>query len=420
MIIGIVMASKEQTMPGRPKTADTVSTNANNGEIAMARTVRFIIGSLDVGGTEKHLALILPRLKSPEFIPVVITLTHKGELAMQLEQAGIKVYQPPAVLRRLQKTPVIKILFGPYIRLWYLIYMFLKIPARLTCFYLPAAYHLGGIAALITGDSGKTAMFRRSLNQYQVKWYVISFIERFLHKQQRAIIGNSQAVIRELVENEGVPTDKVTLIYNGIEVSRFGNTEKREEIRLALGLGADEIVLCIVANLIPYKGHTDLIDALISIRNKIQRPWKLLCVGSGIEKRGDLIGKVEAGDLTGHVKWLGRQDDIPGILSAADIGLLVSHQEGFSNAVLEGMAAGLPMIVTDVGGNTEAIEHQKCGLVVKPHDPTDLGEAILYYINDMDRARSYGQAARQRVQQYFSIQACVDSYKSLFDSIMDK
>jgi len=420
MIIGIIVVKKERAMPDGETIAATASANANNGVIPILRTVRFIIGSLDVGGTEKHLALILPRLKTQDFIPVVITLTHKGELARQLEQAGITIHEPPCLLRKLHKVPILKYVLGPVSRLLYLIYMFHKVPASLTCFYLPASYYLGGIAAFLIGHDNRTVMFRRSLNQYQKQRPFVSWIEPFLHKRQQAIVGNSRAVINELIEKEGVPEEKTRLIYNGIDVFEFANIENRQSTRRELGINSNEIVLCIVANLIPYKGHADLIDALAIIRDSIQQPWSLLCVGTGIEQRDDLLGKVKSAGLDSHVKWLGSRHDVPQILAAADIGLLVSHQEGFSNAVLEGMATGLPMIVTDVGGNTEAIEHGKSGLVIKPRDPGALGEAILYYMNDMDRARAYGMAARQRVQQYFSIKACVDSYKSFFDSILDR
>ena len=261
-----------------------------------------MIGSLDVGGTEKHLATVLPRLVGSGYEPVVITLTHKGVLAETLERAGIKVYQPHPWTRFMRRIPVLKMVLGPYSTLVYLIFMYARIPASLTCLYLPAAYHLGWVAALLNWEANRTVMFRRSLNNYQKQRPLISQLEHFLHKRQLAIVGNSRAVIQELISKEGIPEDKLTLIYNGIDVSKFGNQEKREETRQALGLGTDEIVLCIVANLIPYKGHTDLIDALISIRDKVQRPWRLLCVGSGIEQREDLIRKVESGGLGSHVK----------------------------------------------------------------------------------------------------------------------
>jgi len=382
--------------------------------------IRFVIGSLDVGGAEKHLSLVLPMLLTAGFEPVVITLTHKGELADQLETAGIKVYQPPAWVRYIQRIPVFRMLFGPCITLAYLIFTYNSTPARFSCLYLPAAYHLGWVAAFLLGEGNRTIMFRRSLNLYQKNRPFIDQLEQFLHKRQLAIVGNSRAVIQELVEKEGVPEAKLTLIYNGINVSHFGIKTGRNALRKNLGISEDETVLCLVANLIPYKGHSDLIDALIGIRDKIQGPWRLLCVGSGIDNREDLTIKVESGGIAGHVEWLGRRNDVPDILATADIGLLVSHQEGFSNAILEGMASGLPMIVTDVGGNSEAIEHGKSGLVVKPHDPDGLGAAILQLMNDKDQAKEYGRAARERVQAYFSLETCVENYKHFLRKVMDE
>lgn len=376
--------------------------------------VRFVIGSLDVGGTEQHLSIILPSLADQEFIPIVICLTHKGKLAAKLEHSEIKVYEPPLFIRRLQKISIMKILLGPLATLSYLVYMYLKVSAKFTCFYLPASYYLGSIAALLTGEKGKTAMFRRSLNTYQKNYPLISKIEPLLHRWQRVIVGNSRAVILELVEREGVPEDKIKLIYNGIDVTKFGDTSERYVFRSQLGLGESEIVLCIVANLIPYKGHMDLLDALAVITTKTNTPWTLLCVGAGLEHRQDLIRKVESIGCNDRVKWLGRRDDIPRILSASDIGLLVSHEEGFSNSILEGMASGLPMIVTDVGGNSEAIEHEKCGLVIRPHDPQGLADAILKLMNDKELAGKYGEAARKRVEQYFSIETCVNNYRQFF------
>src|SRR5690606_3821051 len=149
-------------------------------------------------------------------------------------------------------------------------------------------------------------------------------IESFLHKRQRLIVANSRAVMQELIESEHVPANQVRLIYNGIDTTVLDGLESRATVRQSLDIYHNEIVLCIVANLIPYKGHADLIEALTIIRDKIGRPWRLLCVGTGIEQRDDLLIKVRLAGLDDHVKWLGRRHDVPQLLSAADIGLLVS------------------------------------------------------------------------------------------------
>ena len=99
---------------------------------------------------------------------------------------------------------------------------------------------------------------------------------------------------------------------------------------------------------------------------------------------------------------------------ASDVGILPSHEEGFSNAILEGMAAGLPMVVTRVGGNPEAVVHGVTGLVVPPRDPSAMAAAVLDLVRDPARRQRMGEAGRHRVEEAFSLDACVDRYARLY------
>jgi glycosyltransferase involved in cell wall biosynthesis len=360
-----------------------------------------------------HLARILPMLQSAEIRPRVITLTHKGELAHKLESAGIVVCQPPDFIRFLNRLPVIKLLLGIPLTFIYLLWSFVSSPARLSFFYLPASYLLGSLAVILSGQSGKTVMFRRSMNAYQHKRPVAGWIERQLHKHQAMIVANSQAIQQELTVSEGVPKSRLRLIYNGVDVSRYGQSSDRAQARAELGIAESALVLCYVANLLPYKGHADLMQALALASERLPQGWLLLCVGAGLDSRLDLAEMVSKYQLQDHVIWLGQRNDVARIQSAVDIGLHVSHQEGFSNAVLEGMASGLPMIVTDVGGNGEAIEDRVSGVLIKPHSVTELAEAILQLCQHPAQARQYGAAARARVATVFSLQATVDGYREL-------
>jgi glycosyltransferase involved in cell wall biosynthesis len=104
-------------------------------------------------------------------------------------------------------------------------------------------------------------------------------------------------------------------------------------------------------------------------------------------------------------------------LKGADIGILCSHEEGFANAILEGMAAGLPMIVTNVGGNSEAVIDGVTGLVVRPHDSEALGQAILELAaNDATRS-AMGKAGFERVEKHFNISRCVGNYVQLYEGL---
>ena len=381
------------------------------------KRVRFVIGSLDIGGTENHLVQILPELMRQGISPIVITITHQGALAIKLIEQGIKVIAPDKITRIFQRIPLLSRLLGPLATIPYLLRTYRRYPAALNCFYLPSSYYLGMIAAMLAGESAKTVMFRRSLNHYQKKRPFVSRFERWLHKTPLAIVGNSQAVINQLADEEGVPRAKIRLIYNGIDHALYGDKNHRLDVRKELGIADRVLVLSIVANLNPYKGHRDLIDALALIAEKFTDPWFLLCIGSGIETRTDLLRQVKSHHLEPHIKWLGSRKDVPRLLMASDIGLQVSHQEGFSNSVLEGMASGLPLIVTDVGGNREAVIHEECGLVVPPHSPVNIAQAILTLSENRLLRAKYGDNARKRVASEFSHQACLANYLSLFETI---
>jgi glycosyltransferase involved in cell wall biosynthesis len=134
--------------------------------------------------------------------------------------------------------------------------------------------------------------------------------------------------------------------------------------------------------------------------------------------RGDLQDIAHATGISDRVRFLGVRRDVPRLLAAADVGVLCSHQEGFSNAILECMAAALPMVVTDVGGNGEAVLDGETGFVVPPRDPEALGQAILKLASEPALRTEQGKKARARVEAQFSIQACVSKYDRLYTALL--
>jgi glycosyltransferase involved in cell wall biosynthesis len=111
-------------------------------------------------------------------------------------------------------------------------------------------------------------------------------------------------------------------------------------------------------------------------------------------------------------------EDVGPCLAAADIGVLSSHEEGFSNAVLEGMAAGLPMLVTDVGGNAEAVLDGEHGHVVPARDPSALAARLVALALDPAQRRRFGAAAKARAQDCFSVDACVSQYLQMYRKLL--
>mgnify|MGYP003561969558 FL=1 len=280
-------------------------------------------------------------------------------------------------------------------------------------FYLPGPYLIGAPVALIARVPVKI-MSRRSLSRYQRNRPAVASIERFLHGYMDAVTGNSRAVVKELLA-EGVPEARLHLIYNGIDIAP---SMDRSEARSALGIDNDALVGVMVANLIPYKGHHDLIEGLGLVTKQLPAGWRVLLAGRDEGLRSELEALAAKRGIAENVVFLGERSDVPRLLAAADFGLLTSHEEGFSNVVLEGMAAGLPMIVTDVGGNAEAVLDGATGFVVPPNEPKAIGEAVLRLARDHNLRASFGDAGRKRVAEHFSMESCQNAHLELYRTLL--
>ncbi len=391
----------------------------------MKKNIIIVVSSLDVGGTERHLISILPKLISYGWPIRVITTFKKGVLASEFEKKGIFVSCAinEKYLHWLEKFPtVLNRLVRMILGIFSLALKFnnknQNYKNSILHFYLPEAYIVGMLAALLARFKGFKIMSRRSLNCYQQKSRFIGWLERKLHPKTSVITGNCQALISQLQAEECVPLEHLRLIYNGIDTAAFMPTESPGAVRNALGIHQNAIVIVKTANLIPYKGHTDLLIALSKIKNQLPEYWYLICLGRDDGIGNTLQQQAENLGLSKHILWLGTRSDIANLLFSADIGILCPFKnEGFSNAVLEGMAAGLPMVVTDIGGNKEAVINNQTGYVVEPRNPDSLAIAILDLINNPDKAKQFGQAGQQRVREHFSLNACVDAYEKLYSAL---
>jgi glycosyltransferase involved in cell wall biosynthesis len=377
-----------------------------------------VVTGLGVGGTEHHLAQVLPRIDRSRFrVRVFALFGAQNTVASLLEKGGIEVIAPPVTdSGRRPSSPVARRL-AVVAAAFRLCRFLMKRRPAIIHFFLPMAYLVGGFCSLLLPGAIRV-MSRRSLNRYQQKRPWISRIERRLHRRMRAVLGNSKAVLRNL-RDEGVGKSQLGLIYNGIDLAPFENLPTKAAARAALGLGESALVLITVANLIPYKGHADLLEALARIAPDLPPGWVLLCVGRDDGIEGRLRKQAKGLGLAGHVRWLGERDDVPRLLGTADIGLLCSHEEGFSNAVLEGMAAGLPMVVTAVGGNNEAVIDGTTGYVVPARAPAALGRAIVDLAAAPGKRAAMGEAGRRRVETEFTIPACVTRYETLYAALLD-
>jgi glycosyltransferase involved in cell wall biosynthesis len=373
-----------------------------------------VISDLAVGGTERQVATLATELVRLGWAVTIYSFAD-GKLRAQLERNNIKVILVPGKRGLMDPLSLVRIL-SIGVGACHLLWVILKLRPKIMHCFLPAAYLIAAPLAFLARVPVRI-MSRRSLNNYQ-KSSMVRLVERRLHRSIQAVLGNSRKVVEQL-SDEGVPQDRLGLIYNGFDCSAYANAGAPAIHRAGLGIAADAFVMCIVANLIPYKGHRELIAALGLSAPKLPVNWHLLVVGRDDGIGGALKEHAAELGLLDRISFLGAREDIPAIFGASDVGLLCSHEEGFSNAILEGMASGVPMIVTDVGGNAEAVINGVTGLVVPAHNPARLADAIVRLALDSALRLRFGDAGRLRVIEHFGLQPFVHGHDRLYCGLLD-
>jgi glycosyltransferase involved in cell wall biosynthesis len=382
----------------------------------MPKQLCIVVGTLNLGGCEKHLSYYLPELNKEKFSVTVFTLSEDGELAEEVRSKGVNVIAPWVASKGQKKNILFRVSRLALVGLQFLIYN-IKHKPSLVHYFLPGSYLFCYPIAYIAGVRNHIVS-RRSLNNYQKGQpaFIIKY-ERWLHLRMNALLGNSKAVVNQLIDEELTPADKTVLIYNGIKKYPEDIFLKKKSYREKIKISPDTVLICVVANLIPYKGHSDLIKAAALIESK--NDWHIICIGEDFTNIK--LSLIELGRKQGvedKISFLGKRDDVSYYLAASDIGVLASYQEGFSNALLESMLAGLPMVVTNVGGNPEAVIDSKTGYVVEPHDENELANKINKLIDNADLRKEFGQLGKETVELKFSLANCVSEYEKIYDLIL--
>ncbi|MFM9941661.1 MAG: glycosyltransferase [Hyphomicrobiaceae bacterium] len=374
-------------------------------------TIMFVTLSLDVGGAERHLASITPELARRGFDVKIYCLNRQGAYGDAVRAGGVDVIGPIVAADGRMTSRSRRMLLSGLATVKYLSILVRHRP-HIVHFFLPEAYLFGAPPAILASIPIRI-MSRRGLNLHFSRWRGLRKLESMLHQRMTAVLGNSRRVVADLLD-EGCPRNRLGLIYNGTDLTAFDADLDRAAMRHSLGVGPEDLMAVMVANLITYKGHFDLFRALALAKPRLARPVKIILAGRDDGIQAELTAEAKRLGISENVSFLGLRSDVAAILKAADIGLLTSHEEGFANAVIEGMAAGLPMLVTDVGGNAEAVLDGVNGLVVPARSPEPLAEALVRLAGDDDLRARFGAKSRARAEQHFTLEACVDRYQAFY------
>jgi glycosyltransferase involved in cell wall biosynthesis len=223
---------------------------------------------------------------------------------------------------------------------------------------------------------------------------------------------------RALCRVDGFAGRRIAVIENGIDPDRYGRPPDGSALRTRLGLDpARRYVVC-VARFHPVKDHATLLHAFAAVA-AARSDVDLLLAGDG-QLRPDLERLAAAAGIGPRVRFLGVRSDVPQLLKACDVFALASVSEAASLTLMEAMAAGLPVVVTDVGGNPEVVRDGHEGRLVPRGDAGAMAAALLGVLDDPVGAASMGDAGCRRVEEHYRLAVTVERYYQLYCGIVGK
>lgn len=357
--------------------------------------ILYVITELDVGGAERALVELATRLDRERYAPEVACLAGEGPLAEPLRERGIPVHCLAArgrwdlrVLWRLRK---------------------LAAGFDLVHSFLYHANMATRIAAMGSGVGAVVCAARVAERSRPRRRTIECWSHRLVDVE--VCVSNG---VRDYLGAGGFPRDKLRVIPNGVDVDRFGPRDP--ELKESLAIAPDVPLITTIGRLHEQKGISYLLRAVSSMRHS-RRACHLLIVGHG-PLDDELKALAKQFGVADRVTFLGFCDDVPRVLAATDIFVLASLWEGMPNAVLEAMAAGLPVVATRVEGTVDLIDDGKTGMLVMPRDVPGLATSILRLLDDPARARALGKAAQAHVRAHFPLDAMVRRHEQLYAELL--
>jgi glycosyltransferase involved in cell wall biosynthesis len=218
-----------------------------------------------------------------------------------------------------------------------------------------------------------------------------------------------------------IKSSKVIVVYNAIDFSVFDGSSTGDSIRQEFEIPVEVPLVGEVGYLAPIKGYDDLVRAAVEVRQTVPQAMFLAVGGMPrpryVRKIRDLI---KFYNLEGSFILAGFQSDIAAIFSALDLLVLPSHYEAFGRVLVEAMAAGKPVVGTNVGGIPEIIEDGVTGLLVEPGSPDELAQAIIRILQDPELARRMGAAGRETAKARFSPEQYVTQIQQIYGELIEK
>jgi glycosyltransferase involved in cell wall biosynthesis len=386
-----------------------------------------VIINLEIGGAQEVVRTLVEYLAASGCLPMVCTFKD-GPIRHEIEQLGVQVevLDPPR-----HSIVALPLFIIDMIRIWQALVRLVReydidvVQTHLLrsldflTLFLPYVTDLGVV--LWTFHSVNFLPTKRdALRRYQwlskPKRYAYRLLYRLASRQVSGCVAVSDQVRESMLKLIGPIRDKITVICNGVDVARYQQPVDRGRVRRQLGFSSEEKLLITVGTLKEEKGHQYLIEAATKVVHRYPNAH-FLFVGDG-ERRSVLQAQANACGLSERIHFLGNRQDVSELLIASDVFVLPSFWEGLSMALLEAMAAGLPIVASEVSGTVQVVAPNETGILVPPGDAQRLARAIDQVLADPTQAQAMGAAARRRIEEEFSARKQADEYLSLYRRLL--
>lgn len=371
--------------------------------------IAHIVHRLDTGGLENGLVNLINNLPGDRYRHAVVCLTDYSGFRDRIERPDVEVI----VLHKKEgKYPS---LYGP---LWKVIRQLrpdIVHTRNLATLEAQIPAYVFGVPHRIHGEHG------RDVSDLYGKNRTYNMLRRGIRPLIHRYITVSRDLRDWLHETVGVPLQRISQIYNGVDIRRFspavhGSFEGAEPGFLK----GDAVVIGTVGRMSAVKDQVTLVKAFLALLDSepgARDFLRLMVIGDG-PVRGEVQALLQQAGAA-SLAWLpGDRSDIPELLRAMDVFVLPSLGEGISNTILEAMSTGLPVVATRVGGNAELVREAETGALVNPGDAGALAAALGTYIRDKALRMRQGAAARTRVEQCFSLETMVEGYLHAYDQLL--
>jgi glycosyltransferase involved in cell wall biosynthesis len=357
-----------------------------------------VLATGTAGGAQEHVYSLLSRLDRGRYIPSVVSLSS-GAAARRIAALGIPVF----VIDEPDDAVAVGALAAHLVDV------------------RPDVLHNHMYRAELVGTRASIALGAIGMRRP----YVISTVHssrvrepedreelRRLTPRMDRLIAVSRAMV-EKIEDEGRLGAPVDLVYNGVDLHRYDHQDPCCTLREEYGMPPDASIVGVVARLEHEKGHRTLLEAWPRVLARAPGAY-LLVVGEG-HLRPELERLAADLGIASRVVFVGRRDDIPAVTAALDVAVLPSYREAQGIVVLEAMALSRPIVATRVGGIPEMIEDGVSGLLVPPHDPVAMADAIARLLLDHPLADTIARRGHDVVHDRFSVEFMVRAIEDLYD-----